>query len=107
MNFTFSPTPPSQKALLRSPCQAVTMTTSENVILYDLRTHWNHRTKVPRGGGATNSFIRPYLELATDYEEDDHQTRIGRGKRSNRDSSDKTGRNVGEGEVGTCDDTRH
>ncbi len=49
VKFTFSPTPPSQKALLRSPCQAVTMTTSENVILYDLRTHWNHHTKVPRG----------------------------------------------------------
>ena len=55
VTFSFSPTSPSQKALLRSPCQAVTMTTSENAILYDLRTHWNHQTKVPRGGGATNS----------------------------------------------------
>ena len=40
---------PHKKPCLRSPCQAVTMTTSENVILYDLRTHWNHQTKVPRG----------------------------------------------------------
>ena len=60
VKLTFSPTPPSQKALLRSPCQAVT--TSENAILYDLRTHWNHQTKVPRG--CNQLLIRPYLELA-------------------------------------------
>ena len=45
---TFS-TPPSQKALARSPFQVVTMTTSENVIVYDKRTlHWlpvNYRIK--------------------------------------------------------------
>ena len=49
VKLTFSPTPPSQTALLRSPCQAVTITTSENIISYNLRTHCNHQTKVPRG----------------------------------------------------------
>ena len=44
LKLTFSPTPPSLNALLRSPCQAVTMTTSENVILYDLRTHGTIKT---------------------------------------------------------------
>ena len=34
VKLTFS-TPPSQKARARSSCQVVTMTTSENVILYD------------------------------------------------------------------------
>ena len=38
--FTY---PPSLNALLRSPCQAVTMTISENVVSYDLRTHCNHQ----------------------------------------------------------------
>ena len=34
VKLTF-PTPPSQKAMVRSSCQVVTMTTSANVILYD------------------------------------------------------------------------
>ena len=40
------------------------------------------------------------------HEEDDHQTGIGKVKRNSRDSSGKTGRNGGEGEVRTRDDTR-
>ena len=39
LKLTFSPTPPSLNALLRSPSQAVTMTTSENFVSYNLRTH--------------------------------------------------------------------
>ena len=57
VKLTFSPTPPSLNALLISPCQAVTMTTSENVILYDMITRWNHQTKVPKGGVQPNKAL--------------------------------------------------
>ncbi len=60
VKLTFSTTPPLQKAIMRSPCQAVTMKTSENGILYDYRTHWNHQTKVPRGCNENAQFwFRP------------------------------------------------
>ena len=38
-----------QKTVLKSTCQVVRMTTSENIISDDLGTTWYHQTKVPRG----------------------------------------------------------
>ena len=39
------------------------MTTSENVITYDLGMPWYHQSKVPRGVQPTSK-IRPFLDLA-------------------------------------------
>ena len=45
----FSLTPRLQKAVVKITAQVVQMTTSENVILYGMWTHWYHQTKVARG----------------------------------------------------------
>ena len=73
-----------------------------------------HSTNIARGAGIYLSHTDNCCEIGNfhnreenlKHEEDDHQTGIGRGKRSNGDSSGKTGRNGGEGEVLTCDDSR-
>ena len=45
----FSLTPRLQKAVVKITAQVVQMTTSENVILYGMGTHWYPQTKVARG----------------------------------------------------------
>ena len=45
----FSLTPRLQKSVVKITVQVVQMTTSENVILYGIGTHWYHQTKVARG----------------------------------------------------------